>query len=283
MRLGAVNVSGVVGGFVVGFVILFFGGWGSFAILVTFFVFGSLATQMGYSKKGRPSASRRRTRGGAGPSTPSPTAAPARRPRCSATWAASSAGAAPATTGAPGVLAGGIRDGAFRHGVLGNRPALRQAPLPHHDAAARAGWHGRGGFGRRDACGARGAGLLWASWGSSWGSTGRSASLFVAIGAFVGTTFESIMGAMGPRRSGSTTRSLNFLNTLVGGATAGACWRTSSARSGRHGVLRVSGHKGELWNRQAEASRRGSATCWSGSRHTRTSRGPLPSSRPRSG
>jgi uncharacterized protein (TIGR00297 family) len=48
---GAVNFSGVVGGFIVGSVILYCGGWGAFGLLVIFFVFGSLATKLGYRKK----------------------------------------------------------------------------------------------------------------------------------------------------------------------------------------------------------------------------------------
>jgi uncharacterized protein (TIGR00297 family) len=51
LAAGAVNLSGVIGGLVVGTAILFFGGWGSFGILVLFFVLGSAATKLGYRRK----------------------------------------------------------------------------------------------------------------------------------------------------------------------------------------------------------------------------------------
>ncbi|GAH71132.1 unnamed protein product, partial [marine sediment metagenome] len=49
--VGAVSLSGVAGGFIVGLVILYCGGWGAFGILVMFFAMGSAATKLGYTSK----------------------------------------------------------------------------------------------------------------------------------------------------------------------------------------------------------------------------------------
>lgn len=48
---GAVRLSGVVAGFLIGFVIYLGGGWRWYLVLVGFFVLGSALTRLGYSRK----------------------------------------------------------------------------------------------------------------------------------------------------------------------------------------------------------------------------------------
>ena len=49
--LGVVKRSGAIGGSVVGFVILGFGGWPAYALLWSFFLLGTIATRVGYRRK----------------------------------------------------------------------------------------------------------------------------------------------------------------------------------------------------------------------------------------
>jgi len=43
--------SGAVAGFIAGSIVLHFGGWGAYAVLWTFFLFGTLASKLGYARK----------------------------------------------------------------------------------------------------------------------------------------------------------------------------------------------------------------------------------------
>jgi uncharacterized protein (TIGR00297 family) len=47
----SVNVSGMVGGFVLGVALIVFGGWELYAVLLAFFVIGTTATKLGYRRK----------------------------------------------------------------------------------------------------------------------------------------------------------------------------------------------------------------------------------------
>lgn len=49
--LGLVTRSGMIGGFLLGAVLIVFGRWQLFAVLLAFFIIGSLATRIGYRKK----------------------------------------------------------------------------------------------------------------------------------------------------------------------------------------------------------------------------------------
>ncbi|HKB71514.1 MAG TPA: DUF92 domain-containing protein [Thermoanaerobaculia bacterium] len=49
--LRLVALSGSIAGFVAGSIILHFGGWGAYAVLWTFFLFGTLASKLGYARK----------------------------------------------------------------------------------------------------------------------------------------------------------------------------------------------------------------------------------------
>jgi uncharacterized protein (TIGR00297 family) len=51
--LRLVAPSGSIAGFVAGSVILHFGGWGAYAVLWTFFLFGTVASKLGYARKER--------------------------------------------------------------------------------------------------------------------------------------------------------------------------------------------------------------------------------------
>ncbi len=49
--LRLVALSGSIAGFVAGTIILYFGGWGAYAVLWTFFLFGTVASKLGYARK----------------------------------------------------------------------------------------------------------------------------------------------------------------------------------------------------------------------------------------
>ena len=47
----SVNLSGMIGGFVLGAILILFGGWQLYLVLIAFFVIGTLATKLGYASK----------------------------------------------------------------------------------------------------------------------------------------------------------------------------------------------------------------------------------------
>lgn len=210
---GAVSVSGVVGGFAVGFAILFCGGWGSFGLLVTFFVFGSLATKLGYRKKesmgvAQEGKGRRGARHAfANCGVPAAAAVVYMWGGKEAVW--------PLV-----VLAGAFGTAIFdtvssEIGQLyGKRPflitTLRSVPVGTDGAVSLEG----------TLAGLLAAAFL-ASVGWALGMYGPLGIVFVAGGAFIGTTFESIIGAAGSAKERINNELLNFLNTVVGGACAG--------------------------------------------------------------
>ncbi|MGH9441707.1 MAG: DUF92 domain-containing protein [Thermoanaerobaculia bacterium] len=51
VALRIVSLSGGISGAVAGFVVLHFGGWGAYAVLWAFFLFGTIASRLGYSRK----------------------------------------------------------------------------------------------------------------------------------------------------------------------------------------------------------------------------------------
>ncbi len=53
VALRIVSLSGGIGGAVAGLVMLHFGGWGAYAILWAFFLFGTIASKLGYARKER--------------------------------------------------------------------------------------------------------------------------------------------------------------------------------------------------------------------------------------
>lgn len=214
---GAVNLSGVIGGFIVGFLILFFGGWDSFAILVTFFVFGSLTTQLGYHKKASLGVAQEdKGRRGAKHAFAN----------CGTGALAAVIYAIGATYGwgdmrwALVVLAGAFATALFDTAsseigqLYGKHPflitTLRPVPVGTDGAISVEG----------TAAGLA-AGVFLGAVGALVGLYGPMGILYVAAGAFIGTTFESIMGALGSKGKNFNNELLNFLNTLVGGVAAG--------------------------------------------------------------
>lgn len=217
--LGAVNASGVLGGFLLGFIILYFGGWGSFTMLVTFFVFGSLTTQLGYHRKAAIGvAEENKGRRGAKNAFA----------KCSVAAAATviyAIGLKYGWTRAElgwtfAVIAGSFATALFDTAsseigqLYGKHPFLittfRPVPVGTDGAISVEG-----------TLAGLAAGVFLGAIGAAVGIYGPMGIVFVAIGALVGTTFESIMGAVGNKGKNFNNELLNFLNTLVGGATAG--------------------------------------------------------------
>lgn len=208
---GAVSTSGVAGGLVVGFLILYFGGWGSFAVLVAFFILGSAATKLGYSRKAAIGVAQED------------------KGRRSAKHAFANCGAAAAAAIAhpffPGAhwplafLAGAFATALFDTAsseigqLYGRHPflitTLKPVPVGTDGAVSVEG-----------TLAGLAAGALLASVGLFFSMYPPLGAVFVTVGAFIGTTFESILGAFGTAKKQFNNEFLNFLNTVVGGLAA---------------------------------------------------------------
>lgn len=214
---GAVTLSGVFGGFAVGFLILYFGGWGSFAVLVLFFVLGSAATRLGYRRKAAMGVAQedKGRRGAKHAFANCGTAAAA-----AVLYFISVHSGWAHTEWALVALAGAFATALFdttssEIGQLyGKHPFLittfRPVPVGTDGAVSVEG-----------TLAGLAAGVALGAIGALAGMYGTAGILYVAIGAFIGTSFESIIGAMGSAKSRFNNEFLNFLNTLVGGAAAG--------------------------------------------------------------
>lgn len=216
---GAVGLSGVIGGLVVGFAILFFGGWGAFAVLVVFFVLGSAATRLGYRRKaaigvaqedkGRRGARHAFANCGTGAAAAILYFAAVRLGWTDPKWLLA-------------VLAGAFATALFDTAsseigqLYGKHPflitTLRPVPVGTDGAVSVEG-----------TLAGLAAGALIAAIGAlpGVGWYGGLGVLAVTIGAFIGTTFESILGALTHAKRQMNNELLNFLNTVVGGAAAG--------------------------------------------------------------
>ena len=206
-----VNRSGVVAGFCVGFAIYAALDWKGFLLLFAFFVIGSGCTKLGYKRKA--AASLAQEEGG----------------KRGARHALANAGVATAcafftaTTGHP-LLFGIAFAAAFATAaadtagseigqLLGRRTFLLTTfrPVP------------RGTEGAVSIEGTLAgilASLILAVLGKAVGLYGWSGVPLVVIAAFVGTIFESIVGAALEKRRLLDNEALNFLNTLVGALVA---------------------------------------------------------------
>jgi uncharacterized protein (TIGR00297 family) len=211
--LRTVNRSGVIAGFLVGFVIYAFLDWQGYLLLLAFFVIGSAATKLGYRKK---EAAR---------------LAQEDKGRRGARHALANAGVATAcalfaaTTNYPvlfslafaGAFATAAADTASSEigQLLGRRTYLvttfRPVPRGTEGAVSLEGTLA-GIF----------ASLLIAALGAALGLFSWKGVPVVVFAAFVGTTFESIVGAALERRQLLDNEALNFLNTLVGALVAAA-------------------------------------------------------------
>lgn len=208
-----VNPSGVVAGFLVGFLIYLFLDWEGYLLLLAFFVIGSGSTKFGYKTK----AAHRIAQEGGG--------------RRGARHALANAGVATAcalfaaVTDHPvlfalafaGAFATAAADTASSEigQVIGRRTFLLTTfrPVP------------RGTEGAVSIEGTLAgilASLVIAALGASVGLYPWIGVLPIVLAAFVGTTFESVVGAALEKRQLLDNEALNFLNTLVGALVAAA-------------------------------------------------------------
>lgn len=206
-----VNPSGVVAGFLVGFLIYFFLDWEGYLLLLAFFVIGSGCTKFGYKTK----AAHKIAQEGGG--------------RRGARHALANAGVATAcalfaaVTDHP-VLFGLAFAGAFATAaadtasseigqVIGRRTFLLTTfrPVPRGT---------EGAVSLEGTLAGVIASLVIAALGAAVGLYPWIGVLPIVLAAFVGTTFESLVGAALEKRQLLDNEALNFLNTLVGALVA---------------------------------------------------------------
>ncbi len=206
-----VNLSGVAGGFLVGFTIYAFLDWEGYMLLLAFFVIGSACTKFGYKSK---AAAKIAQEGGG---------------RRGARHALANAGVATACalfaalTDHP-ILFGLAFAGAFATAasdtssseigqVLGRRTFLLTnfRPVPRGTEGAVSVEGTLAGVIASAVIGALGALVGLYPW---------LGVVPIVIAAFVGTTFESLVGAALEKRQLLDNEALNFLNTLVGALVA---------------------------------------------------------------
>jgi uncharacterized protein (TIGR00297 family) len=211
-----VDLSGVVAGFLVGFLIYAFLDWPGYLLLLAFFVIGSACTKFGYKRKA--AAKLAQEKGG----------------RRGARHAIANAGVAvacsmfAALTPHP-ILFGLAFAGAFATAaadtasseigqLLGRRTflLLTLRPVPRGT---------EGAVSLEGTLAGILASVVIAGLGAGLGLFGPHAGLgmvAVVVAAFLGTTFESLVGAALEKRQLLDNEALNFLNTLVGALLAAA-------------------------------------------------------------
>jgi len=208
-----VNLSGVFGGFFVGFAIYAFLDWRGFLLLLSFFVLGSACTKLGYKRKA--AAKLAQEEGG----------------RRGARHAFANAGVATACalfaalTDHP-VLFGLAFAAAFATAaadtasseigqLLGRRTFLITTfrPVPRGT---------EGAVSLEGTLAGIAASVIVAALGAAVGLYPWLGVPAIAVAAFIGTTFESIVGAALEKRQLLDNEALNFLNTLVGALAAAA-------------------------------------------------------------
>ncbi|HYN20432.1 MAG TPA: DUF92 domain-containing protein [Thermoanaerobaculia bacterium] len=210
-KLRTVDLSGVIAGLLVGSAIYFFLDWKGYLLLLAFFVIGSGSTKFGYKTK---AAAKIAQEGGG---------------RRGARHALANAGVATACalfaalTDHP-VLFGLAFAGAFATAaadtssseigqVLGRRTFLptKLRPVPRGT---------EGAISLEGTLAGIVASMVIAVLGVAAGLYGWGGVLAVVVAAFVGTMFESVVGAALEKRSLLDNEALNFLNTLVGALVA---------------------------------------------------------------
>jgi uncharacterized protein (TIGR00297 family) len=214
--LGVVSLSGGIAGAIVGFVILHFGGWGSYAVLWTFFLFGTIASKLGYARKEKlGTAQSDRARRGARHALAN-TAVGA--------WLAFAIGSRTHASSIPvlplalaGSFAAALADtfGTELGTLLGRRPFLlsrmRAVPPGTRGAVSGAGILG----------GILGAGLV-AATGAATGLYPFGLLWVVIAAGIAGSLAESVLIDVSARRGISVDHEFcNAFNTLVGAAVAG--------------------------------------------------------------
>lgn len=205
--LGAVSRSGFAGGLVVGSWIAFFGGLGAFLVLVGFFVLGTGATRLGYTRKhaaglAQEGGGRRGSRhalANCGAGVLAATFIPFAAPVVAGIFLVSAF-----ATAASDTLGSEIGQ------LLGRRPrdplTLRPVPAGSEGAISLEG----------TVAGIAGS-LLLALLGWAVGLYGVAWLWLPVAGAFVGTTVESLVGARWGKDGRLGNEAMNFLNTVVGG------------------------------------------------------------------
>jgi uncharacterized protein (TIGR00297 family) len=206
-----VNRSGVVAGFIVGFLIYAFLDWRGYLLLLAFFVIGSACTKLGYRKKEAAKlAQENKGRRGA-------------RHALANAGVATACAIFAAVTGHPVLFALAFA-GAFATAaadtssseigqLIGRRTYLVTTfrPVPRGTEGAVSLEGTLTGIMASAVIAALGAGLGLFSW---------KGVLPIVLAAFIGTTFESVVGAALERRRLLDNEALNFLNTLVGALIA---------------------------------------------------------------
>lgn len=202
-----VDASGVVGGFLVGFTIWAFLDWRGFLLLLAFFVIGSACTKLGYKRKAAQNlAQEKGGRRGARHAFANAGVATA----C-ALFAAltdfpvlfAMAFAASFATAAADTASSEIGQ------LLGRRTFLITTfrPVPRGT---------EGAVSLEGTLAGVAASLVIAALGALLGLYPWAGILPIVVAAFVGTTFESVVGAALEKRQLLDNEALNFLNTLVG-------------------------------------------------------------------
>ncbi|HEY2291776.1 MAG TPA: TIGR00297 family protein [Thermoanaerobaculia bacterium] len=213
-----VSRSGVVAGFLVGFLIYAFLDWRGYLLLMAFFVIGSAATKLGYRKKAAEKLAQE-DKGRRG----------ARHALANAGVATACALFAAMTPYPYPVLFALAFAGAFATAaadtssseigqLLGRRTYLATTfrPVPRGT---------EGAVSLEGTLAGILASLVIAALGAALGLFPWKGGAVVVFAAFVGTTFESVVGATLEKRRLLDNEALNFLNTLVGALVAAAFYR----------------------------------------------------------
>ncbi|HEY0514456.1 MAG TPA: TIGR00297 family protein [Thermoanaerobaculia bacterium] len=208
-----VNRSGVVAGFLVGFVIYAFLDWQGYLLLLAFFVLGSAATKLGYRKK----AAARLAQEDKGRRGARHALANAGVATACAVFAAVSPYPVLFALAFAGAFATAAADTASSEigQLLGRRTYLVTTfrPVPRGT---------EGAVSLEGTLAGILASLVIAAPGAALGLFSWKGVPFVVLAAFVGTTFESVVGAALEKRRLLDNEALNFLNTLVGALVAAA-------------------------------------------------------------
>ncbi|HXO20073.1 MAG TPA: DUF92 domain-containing protein [Thermoanaerobaculia bacterium] len=211
--LRTVDLSGVVAGFLLGTAIYAFLDWRGYLLLVAFFVVGSACTKLGYRQKA--AAKLAQEKGGR---------RGARHALANSGVAAACALFAAATPypllfalAFAGAFATAAADTASSEigQLLGRRTYLPTTwkPVPRGT---------EGAVSLEGTLAGIGAALILAALGAGVGLYPWTGVLAVVAAAFLGTTFESVVGAALEKRRLLDNEALNFLNTLVGALCAAA-------------------------------------------------------------
>ena len=209
---GAVSRSGFVGGVVVGTTILACGGWGPWALLSGFFVFGSLATRLGYARKHREGLAQEDSGRRGSKHALANCGTALGLSVAAAVWPAQ---AALFGLGIAAAFATALSDtlGSEVGQLYGRTPILpttfRRVPPGTEGAVSVEG----------TVAGIVGS-LVLGAIGWFFGVYGPGGIALVGVGAFAGTLVESYVGAIWGREARIGNESMNFLNTVVGAGVA---------------------------------------------------------------